>query len=132
MSEKEDLNLTLPIILIGVLAIGLFLYFSSSDVEEVIEETVVVQEQQAAAYFVAPNVVKKGERAMFSWKADVSNEAVCVGKIDGGGSDGGWSGVKNLKGEQEVGPIEGSTAYFLDCTDGEKMIRDVELIQVIE
>jgi|GEM_PF-6656570 len=137
MNEKEELNLTLPVILIGLIVIGLFAYITISNKDGGFlnnqQDEVVKGSVSAAAYhFTAPDRVREGESAMFSWKIDVEKDALCVGKTEPDGSPGGWVGSKDIQGKQEVGPIFKNTAYFLDCTDGEKMVRDVELVTVLK
>ncbi len=139
MDEKEDFNLTLPIILLGLIAVGALLFFTLFDkngpesLKNVLEEAPGNQVTAAAYHFTAPDRVSEGDTALFSWNVDASEQAVCEGSsVPEGGSDGGWTGVKDASGTQEVGPIDKNTTYFLDCLDGEEVSRDMELVSVLE
>ena len=135
MTPKDDFNITLPIILIGILAVCALLFFTLFDRGSIVPpegENNTPSSTVKRYHFTAPNQVAQGAMALFSWKANVSESAECEGNSVPEGSDGGWSGPKSVEGEQEVGPIDKNTTYFLDCFEGEDASRDMELVTVLE
>lgn len=152
MDPKEEFHLTLPIILIGVCAIGIFVFVVSlngrfqpletlsGDGEQthtaVIDFNAIANHLTASVgtiLFEAPNIVAQGATALFAWDANDPKLTGCSGMTEPPGSDGGWTGEKPLKGTQMVGPIVKNTAYFLDCmgmTDDDAE-RNIELVTVL-
>lgn len=148
MGPKEEFNLTLPIILIGVLAVGVFVFFVSRNdglrsltmtddgVTMAIDFNAIANHLTASVgtvLFEAPNVIVEGDTAVFAWDANNPKLTNCSGATEPPGSDGGWTGDKPLRGAQMVGPIVKNTAYFLDCmgTTEDDAERNIELVTVL-
>lgn len=141
MGQEEEFNLTLVLILIGLLGIGAFIAVLElqKDAKHVplsaMQKTSMHGSDLVAAagavLFDAPDKVIEGDTALFAWDADKNAYSECAGSTVPPGSDGGWTGAKPLNGTQSVGPILENTTYFLDCSKGDTMGRDVELVSVL-